>query len=206
MTTLNDYDLVKLCKDNDRKALETLYTRYLPFINKKYSKFKRTFTSSGLERADFQSDCYFALVKAVAYVNFDKIPRPLTWKFLGALMYYIDSYMWETVRQFNRKEVQDIPLYVSNSEGEEVILVDLIPNLAHEDNSLESAYESQVLQTFYASLSPFETEVLQQRTDIREKGKPKQLAEIALALNTNFSKVQATCKSIENKFQKAAVY
>ncbi len=206
MNTLSDFELVKLCKNNNRKALETLYVRYLPFINKKYTKFKRTFVSSGLERSDFQNDCYFALTKAVNYVNFDKIPRPETWKFLGALMYYIDSYMWETVRQFNRKEVQDTSLFVSNAEGEEVILVDLIPELAHEDRCLEVAYEAQVLETFYKSLSPFETQVLKQRLDIREKGKPKQLAEIAASLGTNFSKIQSTCKSIENKFKRAAVY
>lgn len=206
MNNLSDFDLVKLCKNNDRKALETLYLRYLPFINKKYTKFKRTFVSSGLERGDFQSDCYFALTKAVNYVNFDKITRPASWKFLGALMYYIDSYIWETVRQFNRKEVQDTSLFVSNSEGEEVILVDLIPELAHDDMCLEAAYETQVIKTFYESLSPFETQVLKERIDIREKGKPKQLSEIAASLNTNFSKIQATCKSIENKFRKAAVY
>ena len=206
MNNLSDYELVGLCKNNDKKALETLYIRYLPFINKKYTKFKKTFTSSGLERGDFQNDCYFALTKAVNYVNFDKINKPETWKFLGALMYYIDSYMWEAVRQFNRKEVQDTPLYVSNSEGDEVALVDLIPEMAHEDVCLESAYESQVIKTFYASLTPFEAQVLKQRVDIREKGKPKQLSEIAASLNTNFSKIQATCKSIENKFKKASVY
>ena len=205
-STLSDFDLVKLCKDNNKKALETLYIRYLPFINKKYFKFKRTFRNSGLEIGDFQNDCYFALTKAVNYVNFDKIKKPETWKFLGALMYYIDSYMWEVVRQFDRKEVQDTSLYVSNSEGEEIAVVDLIPSLAQEDACLETAYETQAISTFYASLSPFEMQVLKQRTNIREKGKPKQISEIAASLNTNFSKIQSTCKSIENKFKLATVY
>ncbi len=206
MNNLSDIDLVKLCKKNDKRAMETLYLRYIPFINKKYTKFKRTFSSIGLERADFQNDCYFQFCKAVNYINFDKITKPETWKFLGAFMLYIDSYIWETVRQFDRKEVKDTPLFVTNDEGDEVILTDLIPSLAHEDNCLETAYETQVLKTFYESLTPFETLVLRQRADIREKGKPKQLTEIATALNTNFSKIQSTCKSIENKFKKAAVY
>lgn len=206
MNTLSDIELVKLCKKNNTKALETLYLRYLPFINKKYSKFKRTFGAVGMERSDFQNDCYFQFCKAVNYINFEKITRPETWKFLGAFMLYIDSYIWETVRQFDRKEVKDTPLFVTNDEGDEVILTDLIPSLAHEDNCLETAYETQVLKTFYESLTPFETLVLRQRTDIREKGKPKQLTEIAASLNTNFSKIQSTCKSIENKFKKAAVY
>ena len=206
MKNLSDYELVQKCKEGDKKAYETLYLRYLPFINKKYFQFKRTFSSLGLEKEDFQNDCYFALCKEVDYVNFEKISKPENWKFLGALMYYIGSYSWEFVRQYDNKESKNTSLYVQNEEGEESLLVDLIPHLAQEDTGLEAAYESQVLTTFYKSLTPFEEVVLKQRTDIREKGKPKQLADIATALHTNFSKIQSTCKSIENKFKRASVY
>ena len=206
MNTLNDADLVKLCKENDPKALEVLYLRYLPFINKKFSKFKKTFTSTLIEREDFQSDCYIALCKAVKYVNFDKIPRPDTWKFLGAFMYYIDGYVWETVRQFNRKEVLDTALFVSNGEGDEIALTDLNPDLATEGASFDSLYEKETLTNFYMSLSPFEMEVLKQRTQIREKGKPKQLTEIAREMGTNFNKIQDTCKTLEVKFKRSLVY
>jgi len=206
MKELNDYDLVKLCKKKNPKALETLYVRYLPFINKKYNKFRKTFTNTLVESGDFKSDCYIALCKAVDYVNFDKIPRPETWKFLGAFMYYVDGHVWETIRQFNRKEVLDTALFVSNNEGDEVALTDLNPDLSAEEESLESVYEKETLTNFYETLSPFEKEVLKRRTQIREKGKPKQLTEIAKELGTNFNKIQDTCKTLEIKFRQALVY
>jgi hypothetical protein len=203
---MNDAELVKLCKKKDREALNELYVRYLPFINKKYFKFKKSFSTNLMEKEDFQNDCYFALLKAIDYVNFAKIPRPETWKFLGAFMYFIDGHIWETVRQYNRKDVQNIPLYITAEGGDEVVITDLIPDISSYNDGLESCYEKNVLETFYKSLDSFEMQVLKQRSQVREKGKPKQLSEIAKELGTNFNKIQETCKSLENKFKSALVY
>lgn len=204
---LSDFDLVKLCKKQNKEAITELYTRYLPFINKKYIKFKKVFTSINIEKEDFQNDCFFAFNKAITYVNFDKITKPSTWKFLGAFMYFIDAYIWEVVRQYNRKDAHNVSLYIPTENGEDIILTDLIPELALEEGEfIENCYRKDVLQKFYSSLDSFETIVLKERSVIREKGKPKQISEIAKDLGTNFNKIQLTCKSLEKKFKAALVY
>lgn len=209
---LNDYNLVAKCKKKgayQKKALTTLYMRYLPLINKKYTKFKKIFTSISMEREDYQSEAYFEMLKAVDYVNFEKITKPDTWKFLGVFIWYLDAFSWETVRVFNNKEVKDTSLTVANDEGEEVSVTDLVPDLCEESSetvAVNAYYEKEALSKFYASLTDFETKVLKKRIDVREHGKPRQLTEIAAEMKTNYSRIQETCKSIECKFKQALVY
>jgi len=74
----SDYDLLHTIKLSDKikgtktKCKEILYTRYKPLI---YKIAKGIRSTSVYSKEDFMSDAYESMLKAVDYINFDKIDQ-----------------------------------------------------------------------------------------------------------------------------------
>lgn len=100
---MTDYDLVILCKKNDQKALVTLYTKYKPFLKKRFFMFKKRCPHSKIDLSDFFSEAYIWFVKTINYIDLDKIENPEKMCFLVIYRLFIQNMMEKMDRKFFRE-------------------------------------------------------------------------------------------------------
>lgn len=97
---MSDIELVRKIKsfrtDCPSKGiyLGALYDRYLPMISKHSAKVFRTGKANKHMYQDFLQDAYFAVIRAVDGVSYDKFPCKVeevdsNWKFSNVLWYYL---------------------------------------------------------------------------------------------------------------------
>lgn len=195
-----DYDLVKDAQSGDRKAIEGLFNQYRPFIGKKYFAACKSCGgfSAEYELNDFMSEGYIAYLKALKYTNLAKITDKENWKFLGVLMWFITTMKNSMVHKLLKRS-GDLPIYTPDTTNTEDPLSE--KELTYPGISLEEEVcQKDVVERFYQTLTPYESELILRRTDLDEKGYPYPIAKIAKERGEPFSRVQHACKELEERF------
>jgi len=103
-TSLNDRQLVKLIKLSSNRtevqlALEELFNRYKPLINKYYYAMLKTVNH--YDKDEFFQDAYIEFVKSIDYTALDKI-RDDNWKFYTSFIFYIGNLKTNITRNIFR--------------------------------------------------------------------------------------------------------
>lgn len=205
----SDYELIVLYKQNPSNQVllsqirEILFFRYKPFIYKRFLRMQKQFSwKIAIEKDEFLAEAFINITNALAYVNLAKITSPHKWKFLGVLMYYINIQCQELIHNFLKTEKFFTPLYIVHPQTqEEINVIDFVGKIQM-PQAESTVEEKEQIQTFLQSLTQFEKQVFEKRIDVKIKGKPKPLLEIADELGVSFSKVQTTCKVLEQKWQR----
>lgn len=124
LKSMIDRDLASLAKNKNPQATHELYFRYKPFVHKHWSKLKQNFEKinnrtvlKNLQsyRDDFESESYEAFMKALDYLNVDKIEND-KWKFLGVYGYYMNNLRRSFRRQALKKNKEITTDVMINSE------------------------------------------------------------------------------------------
>jgi DNA-directed RNA polymerase specialized sigma24 family protein len=110
---MNDLELVRGAKQRDQKAIELLYKKFTPLIWKHARR-------SGDE--DFLQDAYFTMLKAVDYVDFDKIPVQFLdgrWGFIRTFEQYLMNQVRSSIKKSIKKQNNEFSSYhsVANELG-----------------------------------------------------------------------------------------
>lgn len=108
-----DLQLVQGAKQGDRQSLDLLYKKFLPLI-RKYANLSKD--------EDFAQEAYFTLIKAVDYVDFEKIPesyRDERWGFYGTMNQYLLNQVRSSINQSAKKQRNELsnPLLLSGELG-----------------------------------------------------------------------------------------
>jgi len=197
-----EYDVVMKCKEGHKPSLQALYFKYIPFINKHYYKMQKQFYFKiPMEREDFEVEGYAALVKAIEYVDPDKITDKEKWLFIGVFGYYLNMLRKSCVMSYMHQQANETPLYVkSRSSSDEYCVAD---NYAeNESRDMTRGIEEETfIDQFRSNLNDFERLILSKRLEIREEGKPRSLQSIAGELGCSFSKIQSANKRIETIYR-----
>lgn len=188
---LLDKDLIKLSKNNDKIALNTLIERYKDLVNAKVSKYY----ISGAEQEDIIQEGLIGLYKAIK--NFDP-EKENSFKTFANLC--VERQLITALKSSNRQKHIPLNSYISlnnpnyeNADGEdEMQLLDAVHSTSIEDpldTITKSEYLKDVTDSINSSLSNFEKSVLNEFVE------GKSYNEIAQNLN-------APVKSIDNAIQR----
>ena len=196
----SDFELVSACKTGDKQAYEELFTRYVPFLSKKYYSACKSYSgfSNIYEFSDFLSEGYIALTRAVTYTELQKITDPEHWKFLGVYMWFVSTMRARLSKSILRKHKNEVPILTSSElDGESDSQVEFeAPTISPE----QAACETAIVQSFYETLTPYEREIVAERCTTDMQDNPTPIMKIAKRRGEPFSRIQHTCKRIEKKF------
>ena len=120
---MTEFDVVMKCKEGHKPSLQALYFKYIPFINKHYYKMqKQFFFKIPVEKEDFELNGYEAMVKAIEYVNPDKITDREKWLFIGVFGFYLNMLRNSLVTSYMHQQANEIPLFQESRDGDEYFL------------------------------------------------------------------------------------
>ena len=66
---LNDNELISLANENNEEALNALYKKYKPLINKKCNKYYKYISNKGIELSDLIQECLVGFEESIHYFN-----------------------------------------------------------------------------------------------------------------------------------------
>jgi len=206
MNTESDFTLISKYKEGQIKSAHVLYMRYYGLIKKFYIRLqKKFFNKLPIEVEDFMNEAYISLVDSLSYVDLTRKEiqgNKENWKMINILLYYLQMQGERIYKHYLKDAHHTTPLYVESGEGEEVCIPDLFVSTSKYESQEKQLEDKEVINNFYNLLTEFEKKVLDHRLEVKEKGKPKTLTNIAKELQTNYINIQKTCKSIENKFRR----
>ena len=160
---MTDFELVMLTKDGNKNAEVILYKRYLPLIHKKYLIIKKSKKHTDFEEEDFLQDAYLWFIKAIKYVKPERITDPVSWKFIGAYMWYLSSQVSDIFKKESRISTYSIDKEVCfsqlsycgfNQDESSSFQETLVDNRS--PSAFDIAYQKDVISRFKRSLSSVE--------------------------------------------------
>lgn len=158
---MTDYELIVKCKEGSKKAHTELFFKYAPLLKKKFKAFRMRCPHSVLEFEDFQSEAYLWFMKAVNYVELDRLTAPSTWRFLTPYIWFVNNMIEDLVKS-QRPHDSDVYLSTPIETGENATeLMDFVSREGEFDSTSEkTAFQTMVAEEFYRSLSPSERALL----------------------------------------------
>lgn len=124
---LNDYELVSIAQELNEDAINLLYEKYQPLINKKSRKFIKYLRNKGIELSDLIQDCIVGFEEAIK--NFNPNDDVSFYTFANICM---DRRLMSELTRQNRDKYKFLneALPLENDYAEESNLIDFI-----QDNS-----------------------------------------------------------------------
>ena len=196
----SDFELVSACKSGNKQAYEELFTRYIPFLSKKYYSACKMYSgfSNVYEFSDFLSEGYISLTRAVNYTELHKITDPDHWKFLGVYMWFVSTMRTKLSKSIVRRNKNEAPILTSAElDGESETQVEFEAQTISPE---QAVCEESIIQSFYQTLTPYEREIVAERCVTDQQNNPTPIMKIAKRRQEPFSRIQQACKRIEHKF------
>ena len=117
---INDYEVLYMIKENDDDAVELLYNKYKPVIDKKVYKWKAVLKKLGISPLDIRQELYLAFTKAVN--KYSEQNDTLFYTYVNILL---DGHIKNIIKKASKVE-NTTSYIVYNDNDEEISLVDLI--------------------------------------------------------------------------------
>ena len=117
---INDYEVLYMIKENDDDAVELLYNKYKPVIDKKVYKWKAVLKKLGISPLDIRQELYLAFTKAVN--KYSEQNDTLFYTYVNILL---DGHIKNIIKKASKVE-NTTSYIVYNDKDEEISLVDLI--------------------------------------------------------------------------------
>jgi hypothetical protein len=168
--------------DELRTAEEELWLRYKMMVNKNWNILANQLDHSAAvldAEDDFRSEAFFAMKKAVAAINLDKI-RDDNWKFLGYYRLYLKTVRGQFIKNIKRAHKQERSLYAPALKGSgEILITDNDQSLIEDSASMDplqvalhNESETQVNAAIAACLVKWDSK-RKQIFEMRERGMSK---------------------------------
>lgn len=117
---INDYEVLYMIKENDDDAVELLYNKYKPVIDKKVYKWKAVLKKLGISPLDIRQELYLAFTKAVN--KYSEQNDTLFYTYVNILL---DGHIKNIIKKASKVE-NTTSYIVYNDNDEEISIVDLI--------------------------------------------------------------------------------
>ena len=123
---INDYEVLYMIKENDEDAVELLYEKYKPVIDKKIYKWNSVLNKLGISSLDVRQELYLAFTKAVNKYSEDN--DTLFYTYVNILL---DGHIKNIIKVASKKDIC-VDYFVYNDNDEEVSLLDLVRDDTYE--------------------------------------------------------------------------
>lgn len=123
---INDYEVLYMIKENDDNAVELLYNKYKPVIDKKVYKWNAVLKKLGISQMDVKQELYLAFTKAVNKYNDQN--DTLFYTYVNILL---DGHIKNIIKRSSQRD-NTVDYIVYNDNDEEVSLIDLIQDDTYE--------------------------------------------------------------------------
>ena len=144
---INDYEVLYMIKENDDDAVELLYKKYQPVIDKKIYKWNSVLKKLGISSMDVRQELYLAFTKAVKKYSEDN--DTLFYTYVNILL---DGHIKNIIKSASKKDVL-VDYIVFNDNDEEVSLLDLVSDDTYKpDNNIDALALINVCREFSSSL------------------------------------------------------
>lgn len=144
---INDYEVLYMIKENDDDAVELLYKKYQPVIDKKIYKWNSVLKKLGISSMDVRQELYLAFTKAVKKYSEDN--DTLFYTYVNILL---DGHIKNIIKSASKKDVL-VDYIVFNDNDEEISLLDLVSDDTYKpDNNIDALALINVCRDFSSSL------------------------------------------------------
>jgi len=123
---INDYEVLYMIKENDEDAVELLYKKYKPVIDKKVYKWNSVLKKLGISSMDVRQELYLAFTKAVN--KYSENNDTLFYTYVNILL---DGHIKNVIKTATKKDMV-VDYIVYNDNDEEVSLLDLVSDDTYE--------------------------------------------------------------------------
>ena len=123
---INDYEVLYMIKENDEDAVELLYKKYKPVIDKKIYKWDSVIKKLGISSMDVRQELYLAFTKAVN--KYSENNDTLFYTYVNILL---DGHIKNIIKVASKKDI-GVDYFVYNDNDEEVSLLDLVTDDTYE--------------------------------------------------------------------------
>ena len=191
---INDYEVLYMIKENDEDAVELLYKKYKPVIDKKVYKWNSVLKKLGISSMDVRQELYLAFTKAVNKYSEDN--DTLFYTYVNILL---DGHIKNIINKASKKDMV-VDYIVYNDNDEEVSLLDLVSDDTYEPSkNVDVTDLINVIRDFSSSLD-IEQAIIFEMHISGFKNK-----EIAQVINKPATNVSVEIGRIMKKFQKVLV-
>lgn len=191
---INDYEVLYMIKENDEDAVELLYKKYKPVIDKKVYKWNSVLKKLGISSMDVRQELYLAFTKAVNKYSEDS--DTLFYTYVNILL---DGHIKNIINKASKKDMV-VDYIVYNDNDEEVSLLDLVSDDTYEPGkNVDVTDLINVIRDFSSSLD-IEQAIIFEMHISGFKNK-----EIAQVINKPATNVSVEIGRIMKKFQKVLV-
>ena len=194
-TNLTDEQIIDMCHNGDKKALNYMIDKYTDIVNMKVSKYFIV----GAERDDIMQEGLIGLFKAINCYSDDKQSSFKTFANLC-----IERQLQTAIKSSNRQKHMPLNSYISLNvsaydENEDTALIEVLNSKTMEDpldTITKKEYFEYVEDRMDESLSDFEKQVLHRFT------KGESYSQIAEGLNTQAKAIDNAIQRIRKKTMK----
>ena len=123
---INDYEVLYMIKENDEDAVELLYKKYKPVIDKKIYKWDSVIKKLGISSMDVRQELYLAFTKVVN--KYSENNDTLFYTYVNILL---DGHIKNIIKVASKKDI-GVDYFVYNDNDEEVSLLDLVTDDTYE--------------------------------------------------------------------------
>lgn len=174
-----DYELMISAKAKNSRDVSELYHRYIPLIYKHARSVKMRDSD---QKSDYAQDAFLRYLKAVEYVDIEKIRDIKTWKF-----YQVFDWFLQNLDKKYRKVLYHIGAELSYSHDEDIEDdskgFTLHASLGHIDHSITECERVISKRDFLKKLTPFQKNILNMRRN------NKTIATIAKELGVSYGTI-----------------
>lgn len=175
----SDYELMMGAKANDSEMMNELYHRYIPLIFKHSRRLKMRDSD---QKSDYAQDAFLRCLKAVEYVNIDKIRDIETWCFHMVFDWFLQN-LDKRYRKVLYHTGAELSMSIFDNDNGEEFMTDYEHTLGFEDNSITEFEREESKNEFMNSLSPIRRKILLERQN------GVTIAAIAKELNVSYGTV-----------------
>lgn len=202
---MNDFDLVKRCKRNNKKAKLELFQKYHNYHLNKYASLKRKCKMVFLDFDDFEGEAYFWFEKAIEYVDLAKLTNPLAWKFLNIYSYHLNTLIDRIIKREQKGWIRNESLNVPYPGDDE-------PRINHVAAAASSEFDSSVerfllqrefVKNFLRTLTPLEMTIYEISARELDNGKVPTLNTLSKRLGYSRAWIGMMKKNIKDRYKKA---
>jgi len=174
-----DYELMMGAKVKDVKDVSELYHRYIPLVYKHARSVKMRDSE---QQSDYAQDAFLRYLKAIEYVNVEKIRDITTWSF-----HMVFDWFLQNLDKKYRKVLYHIGAELSYSHDEDIEEDSrgfvLHAALGHIDHSITECERVISKREFLKKLTPFQKNILNMRRN------DKTIATIAKELGVSYGTI-----------------
>lgn len=151
---INDYEVLYMIKENDDDAVELLYKKYKPVIDKKIYKWNSVLKKLGISTMDVRQELYLAFTKAVN--KYSEENDTLFYTYVNILL---DGHIKNIIKSASKKDIQ-IDCIVYSDDDEEISLLDMIKDDTYgPEQNIDVASLMKICRDFSTTLN-FEQSII----------------------------------------------